>query len=183
MTARKKAKPTTKVKVSRGPGKGIDKELKKPSDGRGSPEAMVKKHSNALTYREIIASEPIITRPVIDITDESVEFLGSIGMTLSDVANFFNCSESHISQKHIQALNRGRENLKCSLRFKQVNAALSGNVPMLIHLGKVLLGQNEKQLIQVVPSENPVSKLTDQELLERMNNFNLIEHKPEEPNE
>jgi hypothetical protein len=173
MVARRK--PKTK--------KNITKVIKEPTKREMSQLGKIKKHAGALTYKEIVSREPILVRPEMDITDASVEYLGSIGMTVEDVAKFFACSPDHIRQKHIHALNLGRENLKCSLRLKQVNAALSGNVPMLIHLGKVLLGQNEKQIIEVVPTDTVTTKLTDQELLEKMNNVSLIEHKPDSNDE
>jgi hypothetical protein len=48
-----------------------------------------------------------------------------------------------------QVLEFGRSNLHESLRRRQVEKALSGDVKMLIHLGRVMLGQREEYGVEM----------------------------------
>ena len=83
---------------------------------------------------------------------EEIEKLASIGCTYKEIARLSaEMSEQNFLRYRQQrpeiqeALDRGRANMKKSLRHAQYKAGVDdGNVPMLIHLGKHYLDQKEK---------------------------------------
>ena len=48
----------------------------------------------------------------------------------------------------VQTISEGKANLNIKLRRFQIELAMSGSVPMLIHLGKHALGQNDKVVVE-----------------------------------
>jgi hypothetical protein len=90
------------------------------------------------------------TQVTVEYDEEKIEALASVGCPIYEIAALCGFSESHFHElkktyPDIQeAINRGKANMHKSLRKKQVDLALEGNVPMLIHLGKTELGQNDK---------------------------------------
>ena len=82
--------------------------------------------------------------------EEKIEALASVGCPIYEIAALCGFSESHFHELKRrypgiqEAINRGKANMHKSLRKKQVDLALEGNVQMLIHLGKTELGQNDK---------------------------------------
>lgn len=83
-------------------------------------------------------------RKQLDITDAQVQKLASFGLTNKEIAEYFGCEDSSIGNKFRLTLIKGRTNLKLKLKKKQIAIALSGNVSMLIWLGKQYLGQSDK---------------------------------------
>jgi hypothetical protein len=83
-------------------------------------------------------------RPPKDIDGEMVRKLAQIGSTPKDIAEFFDCSQSVISERFRSDFQLGSAESKISLRRMQWKAARAGSVPMLIHLGKVHLGQSDR---------------------------------------
>jgi hypothetical protein len=83
-------------------------------------------------------------RPPKDIDAETVFKLAKIGCTQQDVAEFFDCSHSVISERFRQDFHQGRAASKISLRRAQWRSAMKGSDRMLIHLGKVHLGQTDR---------------------------------------
>ena len=83
-----------------------------------------------------------------DIAGEEVEKLASYGCTVREVANFFGCSEDLIKKSYSQFMTKGKDKGKIRLRQLQWRAAEKGNVPILIWLGKQILGQTDKQEIE-----------------------------------
>lgn len=90
-------------------------------------------------------------RPIsVEYDEEKIEALASVGCPIYEIAALCGFSESYFHElkkryPDIQeAINRGKANMHKSLRKKQVDLALEGSVPMLIHLGKTELGQNDK---------------------------------------
>lgn len=87
-----------------------------------------------------------------------IERLASIGCTDAEIAAVIGISREAFGRYHkptpevAEAIERGRNKGKQSLRHKQFQIALKGSVPMLIWLGKQLLGQKDKH-----ESEAPVS--------------------------
>ncbi len=79
-------------------------------------------------------------RPAKPIDSELVRKLAKMGCTQGDIAEFFDCSQSVISERFRSDFNLGSAESKISLRRMQWKAARAGSVPMLIHLGKVYLG-------------------------------------------
>ena len=79
-----------------------------------------------------------------------IKGLAAIGATQEEIATIAGVSATRL-RKEIEgnpacamALELGTAELKTSLRRTQVQMALSGNVPLLIWLGKQCLGQSDK---------------------------------------
>lgn len=69
--------------------------------------------------------------------------LASIGCNDKEIARWFDVDENTLRYNFSDILEKGREDLKHSLRRAQIKLALSGNAVMLIWLGKNLLGQTD----------------------------------------
>ena len=82
-----------------------------------------------------------------DLDVAQVEQLASFGCTNTEIASFFNCSDTTLTRNYGENLIKGRDAGKIRLRQYQWKAAKNGNVAMLIWLGKQLLGQSDKQEI------------------------------------
>jgi hypothetical protein len=92
-------------------------------------------------------------RPKIEINQEDFEKLSALLCTLDDISSWFKCSpdtierwckrtyEETFAEAHKKHAGKGR----ISLRRKQYEVAMKGNVTMLIWLGKQHLGQADKQ--------------------------------------
>ena len=89
-------------------------------------------------------------RPRKELDVEAAYKLGQLGCTDAEIAAFFGVSDELVRQRKrsdpefLGALEKGRAAMKLCLRRKQLRVALRGNVPMLIWLGKQLLGQAEQ---------------------------------------
>lgn len=79
------------------------------------------------------------------IDHELVECLAAIGCTDREIAMISGTSEATVQRRCRRALDQGRARLRRSLRRKQVQLALKGNVKMLIWLGKQYLDQRDRQ--------------------------------------
>ena len=101
-----------------------------------------------------------------NIDTEQLEKLAGFGCTNTEIASFFNVSERTIRRSYAEYLTKGRDKGKIRLRQMQWKAAESGNVTMLIWLGKQVLGQSEQPTlledeivegfdIEVIPSVQP----------------------------
>ena len=89
-----------------------------------------------------------------DIETEEVEKLASYGCTNIEIASFYGCTESLLRKSYSEFLTKGREKGKIRLRQAQWRLALGDkktppNATMLIWLGKQILGQTDKQEIEV----------------------------------
>ena len=90
-------------------------------------------------------------RPKIEFDLKQVEKLAMLQCTYDELAAFFDCSKDTIinrmkdDESFSAAYKNGLEKGKMSLRRMQWRAAESGNVTMLIWLGKQHLGQTDKQ--------------------------------------
>jgi len=80
---------------------------------------------------------------------DQVEKLAGLGCTNIEIAAFFGCTESLIRKSYSENVTKGKENGKIRLRQWQMKSAQKGNVAMLIWLGKQMLGQSDKQEIQM----------------------------------
>jgi len=69
--------------------------------------------------------------------------LSVIGCSDREIARFFDMDENTLRYNFSDIIEKGREDLKHSLRRAQIKLALSGNAVMLIWLGKNILGQQE----------------------------------------
>lgn len=86
-----------------------------------------------------------MARPKKKIDAEQVKKLAAINCSYAEMAAVLDCDESTLTRRFAQVIKSGREAGKMSLKRKQYEVAMSGNVTMLIWLGKITLGQREEQ--------------------------------------
>jgi len=84
-----------------------------------------------------------------------VEAMAIVGATNCEIADFLGLSESVIRRRCADLLTKARADLKTRLRRAQITAALGGNPAMLIWLGKQMLGQQERSVIDANLSTAP----------------------------
>jgi hypothetical protein len=95
-------------------------------------------------------------RPRLTFDLRQVEELGRIQSTQAEVAAVLGCGLSTVKDRlandteFSDAYQRGLESGKSSLRRLQWKSAVSGNVTMQIWLGKQYLGQQDKQMTEVL---------------------------------
>lgn len=77
------------------------------------------------------------------IPPDEVYMLASLGCTIREMSDWFDVPESTIKYNFSAYIIKAHEETKQKLRRAQIKAALSGNVTMLIWLGKNMLGQSE----------------------------------------
>jgi len=70
--------------------------------------------------------------------------LSSLGCTNKEMGDFFGCSADLLEKSYSEFLTKGRAEQKLRLRQLQWKACESGNVAMLIFLGKNMLGQQDR---------------------------------------
>jgi len=75
--------------------------------------------------------------------DQDVFKLAQLGCSDREIANWFDMSESTLRYNFASILEKGRTQLKQTLREAQIKLALQGNPSMLIWLGKNILGQSD----------------------------------------
>lgn len=80
------------------------------------------------------------------ISPDDVYKLAAIGMNDREIARWFDIDHQVLTYNFHTILEKGREDLKQSLRVAQIKLALSGNAVMLIWLGKNILGQQESPM-------------------------------------
>ena len=85
-----------------------------------------------------------------DIDNKKVEQLASFGCTNIEIAEFYGCDESLLRKNYSEFLTKGRQKGKIRLRQLQWESAESGNTTMLIWLGKQVLGQTDKQEVEMI---------------------------------
>lgn len=95
--------------------------------------------------KKLIDAEPAkVGRPKANVDPRLVEQLASIGCSMKEIAAACKCSVDTLERNFADEITKGQENGKTRLRKKQLETALSGNVVMLIWLGKQMLGQSDK---------------------------------------
>lgn len=108
---------------------------------------------------------------------KQIEELAGIGCTMDEIERItgidkttFYLQEGKKREAIFDAIERGRREVKVSLRRKQLAEALDGNPTMLVWLGKQLLGQRDKQEVKSevtganggpVQFESPLDRLKD----------------------
>jgi hypothetical protein len=85
-----------------------------------------------------------MARPRKKIDTQLVETLASYGLTIDEISEAVNCAASTLKLRFSACLRKGWSGLKTSLKREQVAKALTGNVPMLIWLGKQYLNQRDR---------------------------------------
>ena len=116
-------------------------------------------------------------RPRLNIDPAKVERLASISCSYEEMAAILGCSTTTLSDRFRQAIEKGRSAMKASLRRRQFEVAMgrpasydetgtlieserAPNVTMLIWLGKCVLGQSERQQVELMNLDD----LTDEQL-------------------
>ena len=74
---------------------------------------------------------------------EEVKKLAALHCTIKEIATWFETTEKTISYHFADIITKAKIETKNSLRRTQLRVAMGGNVPMLIWLGKNLLGQSD----------------------------------------
>lgn len=92
----------------------------------------------------------------LPIDGELVQKFASLGCKTKEIADYFGCSTDTIERRFAAELTKGRANLQMSLRQWQLKSAERGNVSMLIWLGKQMLGQQDRSLIELSKIEDDV---------------------------
>jgi len=81
------------------------------------------------------------TKVVID--PEEVYKLSKLWCSYTEIAEYFGTNIETLRYNFMEELTKGRLETKQALRRQQIKVALSGNVPMLIWLGKNILDQSD----------------------------------------
>lgn len=85
-----------------------------------------------------------MARPRLQINEEQVKSLAGINCSLAEMAAVLDCSVDTLTRRYAEVIEKGRDTGRMSLKRKQWEVAMSGNVTMLIWLGKQNLGQTDK---------------------------------------
>lgn len=93
---------------------------------------------------------------------ELVENLALVGCTADEISTITGVALRTLKRNYGTLIKKGKDELRGSLRRRQVEAALAGNVTMLIWLGKQLLGQKDKV---EAPAEEDGTRLTYHEMI------------------
>jgi hypothetical protein len=83
-------------------------------------------------------------RKKMKIDEELVAQLAGLNCSQEEIARIVGCAVSTLKRRCDLALKRGADYVKTSLKKKQFDTAMNGNVVMLIWLGKNILGQSDK---------------------------------------
>lgn len=94
-------------------------------------------------------------RKKLDIDPNQVQLLASAFCTNEEIAAKLGCSPDTLTRRFADPLKRGRDSAKASLRAKQFQLAMKGNVTLLIWLGKQYLGQRDKADVADTLPETP----------------------------
>ena len=116
-------------------------------------------------------------RPRLEFDLNYVAELGELGASNQELADVFGCSLKTIQRlqaedpmdkdkgNFVASYRKGRAGLCHSLRQKQIEMAMNGNTTMLVHLGKVYLGQTDRidtktevTMSNIVPVINLIAK-------------------------
>jgi hypothetical protein len=94
-------------------------------------------------------------RKKLDIDPNQVQLLASAFCTNEEIAAKLGCSPDTLTRRFADPLKRGRDSAKASLRAKQFQLAMKGNVTLLIWLGKQYLGQSDKVDMTPIEGQSP----------------------------
>lgn len=106
-------------------------------------------------------------RPLAKIDPAQVEQLAAIQCSYAEMAAVLGCDPKTLSNRFSQAIEKGREVGKSSLKRAQFKMAMGGNATMLIWLGKQHLGQHDKQSHEVSGPEGGPIEVKINELRDR----------------
>ncbi len=112
-----------------------------------------------------------MARPKLNLDEDQVYELAKLGCKMEEMAVVLDCSKETLHGRFSAVIEKGREDLKISLRRAQLKAALGGNVVMMIWLGKQMLGQVDQSNLKVDQTVTHQIKLTPEQLAEEKMKF------------
>lgn len=118
-----------------------------PSGGEAKRPKRIRKSAAEAKVAEPVL--PKIGRPPAEISSELVEGMASVGATNQEIAEFLGVNVSTLTRRFAEKLSKTRSGMRVKLRRVQMQSALSGNVAMMIWLGKQILDQKERAEISV----------------------------------
>lgn len=121
-----------------------------------------------------------VGRPRFEFTEERIDIireLASEGATVKELARAVGCSVDtlYANSTAIDAYHQGQADMKISLRHWQFLQAKSGNVQMLIWLGRNILGQKDQPIqdsTEEKREDDPLTKSLKEEA-ERLENGDI----------
>ena len=99
-----------------------------------------------------------MARPKKVINEKLLKELASIQCSLEEMASALEVSVDTLGRRYAEVIKSGRELGKMSLKRKQFQVAMGGNVGMLIWLGKIVLGQRDTTEHVVIPGNHYEAK-------------------------
>ena len=84
-----------------------------------------------------------MARPKKEIDAEQVRKLAGINCSMEEIGSIVGCSVDTLERRFADVIKEGRTHGRMSLKRKQFEVAMGGNVSMLIWLGKNVLGQRD----------------------------------------
>ena len=85
-----------------------------------------------------------MARPRKKIDPLQVEEIAVIGCPNAEIAGILGCDEAILCRRFDRAIRKGQLRRNITLRRKMYELAMSGNVTMLVWLGRLCLGQTDK---------------------------------------
>jgi hypothetical protein len=113
-------------------------------------------------------------RPKKQISAKQVEMLAAKGMPNTEIAVFFGVSVDTIDRRFAENIAIGKGQLKDRVRTAQLRAMDQGNSSMLLHLGKVYLGQSDKTIDEYLAEAIASAALTKDDLLSLIKNKDRV---------
>lgn len=111
-----------------------------------------------------------MARPKLEISEKQVMELASINCSYAEMAAVLDCDESTLTRRFAQVIQKGRANMRMSLKRKQYEVAMGGDRTMLIWLGKIILEQREPREA-IAPVDETVAKEINEAIDEVVNAF------------
>lgn len=99
-----------------------------------------------------------MARPKKIIDEELLRKLARIHCTTSEIASVLGCQRDLVERRYTAIIKEEMDKGCMSLKRKQFEVALGGNVTMLIWLGKIFLKQREEATTSVTINNNPNPK-------------------------
>lgn len=96
-----------------------------------------------------------MARPRKKIDPEQVTKLAAINCSMKEMASILSCDVRTLQRRFADVIEKGRDTGKTSLKRKQYEVAMKGNVTMLIWLGKIFLGQHEEHAPVTINNHAP----------------------------
>lgn len=106
-----------------------------------------------------------MARPRKQIDPDQVRELAAIQCSHAEMAAVLKCSPDTLQRRFAAVINEGRQAAFASLKRKQFEMAMGGNITMLIWLGKQYLGQRDKSELSTEHSGSIGVNIKEEELV------------------